>query len=80
MKQLTLERRQIKEERTRIKNQLHAEEAEAMPDFSSIEHSKRRIVFLNTLEKEIKNEIEGSIKENKELAKDIINICTIPGV
>lgn len=51
-----------------------------MPHISSIERSNRRIHFLNTLEKEIKNEIENSIKENKELSKDISNICTIPGI
>lgn len=80
LKQLTRERRQITDERTIVKNQLHAEETEAMPHISSIERSKRRIHFLNTLEKEIKNEIETSIKENKELSEDISNICTIPGV
>jgi transposase len=80
LKQLTRERRQITDERTIVKNQLHAEETEAMPHLSSIERSNRRIHFLNTLEKEIKNEIETSIKENKELSKDISNICTIPGV
>jgi transposase len=80
LKQLTRERRQITDERTIVKNQLHAEETEAMPHFSSIERLKRRIMFLNTLEKEIKNEIEISVKENKELMVDINNICTIPGI
>ena len=80
LKQLTRERRQITDERTIVKNQLHAEETEAMPHFSSIERLKKRILFLNTLEKEIKNEIEISVKEHKELMIDIGNICTIPGV
>lgn len=80
LKQLTRERRQITDERTIVKNQLHAEETEAMPLFSSIERLKKRILFLNTLEKEIKNEIEISVKEHKELMMDIRNICTIPGI
>ena len=80
LKQLTRERRQITDERTIVKNQLHAEETEAMPHLSSIERLKKRILFLNTLEKEIKNEIMSSVKEHKELMIDIENICTIPGV
>lgn len=80
LKQLTRERRQITDERTIVKNQLHAEETEAIPHLSSIERLKRRILFLNTLEKEIKNEIEISVREHKDLVIDIINICTIPGV
>lgn len=80
LKQLTRERRQITDERTIVKNQLHAEETEAIPHLSSIERLKKRILFLNTLEKEIKNEIIGSVKEHNELMIDIENICTIPGV
>lgn len=80
LKQLTRERRQITDERTIVKNQLHAEKTEAMPHLSSIQRLERRIMFLNTLEKEIKNEIKSSIKEHKELMTDIANICTIPGV
>lgn len=80
LKQLTRERRQITDERTIVKNQLHAEQTEAIPHLSSVERLKKRILFLNTLEKEIKKEIENSIKEHKELMIDIGNICTIPGV
>jgi transposase len=80
LKQLTRERRQITEERTIVKNQLHAEQTQAIPHLSSIERLKKRILFLNTLEKEIKNEIQNSVKEHKELMIDIGNLCTIPGV
>ena len=80
LKQLTRERRQIVDERTIVKNQLHAEETEAIPHIQSIGRLKRRIQFLNTLEKEIKNEIKISVKEHKDLMVDINNICTIPGV
>lgn len=80
LKQLTRERRQITDERTIVKNQLHAEQTEAIPHIPSIERLKKRIQFLNTLEKEIKEEIENSVKEHKDLMQDITNICTIPGV
>lgn len=80
LKQLTRERHQITDERTIVKNQLHAEETEAIPHISSVERLKRRITFLNTLEKEIKDEIVSTINMHKELMKDIDNICTIPGV
>ena len=80
LKQLTRERRQITDERTIAKNQLHAEQSEAIPHISSIERLKKRIQFLNTLEKEIKDEITNSVKEHTDLMKDITNICTIPGV
>jgi len=80
LKQLTRERRQITDERTIVKNQLHAEQTEAIPHLSSIERLKKRILFLNTLEKEIKNEIQNSVKEHKELMIDFGNLCTIPGV
>jgi transposase len=80
LKQLTRERRQIVDERTTVKNQLHAEQTEAAPHLSSIERLKRRIAFLNTLEKEIRNEIKSVIKGQKELTTDIANICTLTGV
>lgn len=80
LKQLTRERRQITDERTIAKNQMHAEQSEAIPHTSSIERLKKRIQFLNILEKEIKDEIANSIKEHKDLMQDITNICTIPGI
>lgn len=80
LKQLTRERRQITDERTIVKNQLHAEMTGAIPHLSSIERLKKRIFFLNTLEKEIKNEIDLSVKEHRGLMADINNICTMPGV
>jgi transposase len=80
LKQLTRERRQITDERTIVKNQLHAEETEAIPHVQSIGRLNRRIQFLNALEKEIKDEIKISIKEHKDLMTDVNNICTIPGV
>jgi transposase len=80
MKQLTRERDQIVEERTIAKNQLHAEQSEAEPHSRSIERTKQRILFLDTQEKEIKQELLQLIKKD-EAAKELIPLlCSIPGV
>ncbi len=57
LKQLTRERDQIVQERAMVKNQLHAEKAEAIPNKRSIERIQSRIKFLNKQEAEIKREI-----------------------
>jgi transposase len=57
MRQLTREREQIVEERTMVKNHLHAEQIEAEPNIKSIQRIKERIKMLNRQEKEIKAEI-----------------------
>ena len=80
LRQLTRERGQLIEERTVIKNQLHAEQAEARPNKKTISRIKKRIELLNKQEKEIREEIEGLIKEDKEMRGLLIIICTLPGV
>jgi transposase len=54
LKQLTRERDQIVDERSMVKNQLHAEETEAWPNPKSVRRLKARIKFLNNQEVEIK--------------------------
>lgn len=80
LQQLTRERDQLVAERSAAKNQLHAEEAEAYPNKNTVKRMKARIRFLNTQEKEIKQEIDSIVKSNQELKNEIDNICTIPGV
>jgi len=80
LQQLTRERDQLVAERSVAKNQLHAEQAEAYPNKNTVKRMKARIRFLNTQEKEIKQEIDGIVKSNPELKNEIDNICTIPGV
>lgn len=80
LQQLTRERDQIVAERSAIKNQLHAEQTEAYPNKNSVKRMKSRIRFLNTQEKEIKQEIDTIVKSSTELKNEIDNICTIPGV
>lgn len=80
LQQLTRERDQIVNERVIVKNQLHAEESEAEPNENSLNRIKARIKFLNSQEKEIKNDISGIVKNDENLKKEIDVICTLPGV
>ena len=80
MKQLTRERDQIIHERTMVKNKLHAEEVEAVPNKRSVKRLKDRIKLLNEQEKEIKLDLEKLVKGNKELYEIILLICTITGI
>ncbi len=53
IQQLSRERNQIVDERSQVKNQLHAERLEAFPNKKSIQRLESRIVFLNGQEFEI---------------------------
>ncbi len=80
LQQLTRERDQIVQERSIIKNQIHAENTEAEPNQKSMERMQARIRFLNSQEKEIKEDINCIVKENPDLKQIIDRIITIPGV
>lgn len=78
--QLTRERDQIVEERSMVKNQLHAEESEAEPNIGSLKRLKLRINFLNKQEKEIKSEIDSYIKNENEIKNQLEIVTSIPGI
>ena len=80
LKQLTRERDQMVEERTLVKNQLHAEQAEAYPSKESLARMKARINSLNKQVSEIKEEMNALVKQDKEVNKSVELICSIPGV
>lgn len=80
MRQLTRERDQIVEERTMVKNHLHAELIEAVPNKNSIQRIKERIKMLNRQEEEIKSEITALIKRDDQLAGDISIISSLTGI
>lgn len=80
LKQLTRERDQIVEERSAIKNQLHAEMASYEPLERTLQRLESRISFLNGQEKEIKADIDDLIAECKEVKKEIEIITSIPGM
>jgi transposase len=80
LRQLTRERDQLVNMRTITKNQLHAEQAEAEPNKSSLMRLKKQVDLFNKQEKEIKTEIEQLIKTDQEVRKNVQLICTIKGV
>jgi transposase len=80
LRQLTRERGQIVEERTGVKNQLHAEQVEAEPNKKSIKRIQDRIKMLNKQEKEIKEEVAILIKEDKEKSGLVLLIFSLPGI
>lgn len=80
LQQLTRERDQIVAERVVLKNQIHAENAEAEPNESSLERFEERIKLLNQHEKAIKSDIQKCIDTDDSLKKTIENLQTIPGI
>lgn len=80
MKQLSRERSQTIGERTMVKNQLHAEEAEAEPNASSLARIKRRIAILVEQENEITKEIASLVAKDREIKLLVALLCTIPGI
>ena len=80
MRQLTRERSQLIEERTVLKNQLHAEKAEAEPSAKSIKRIDKRIELLVDQEKEIMEEVAQLLKTDKEVQALVVLLCSIPGI
>lgn len=80
LRHLAREREQLIVERTMLKNQLHAEQAMFDPSEASIERMKARIVLLNQQEKQIKAELQGAIKADKETCRQVELMCTVPGI
>lgn len=80
LRQITRERDQIVEERTMVKNQLHAELVQAHPNDKSIERIMARIKMLNSQIREIINEITQINKSDTEVAEATQLITTIPGI
>lgn len=80
LQQLTRERDQVVQERSVIKNQIHAETSEAEPNPKSLERMQQRIRFLNSQEKEIKNDIKAIVELHPKIRQIVKKITTIPGI
>lgn len=80
IRQLTRERDQLVQERTLVKNQLHAEKSEAEPNKNAVKRITQRIAFLDKQEKEILAEITMLVKRDEEIKALVALICSIPGV
>ena len=80
LKQLTRERDQLIADRTVLKNQLHAEKAEAFPNESTIKRVTKRIQLIDKQELEIRAELAAIVKQDTELVKKINTIPQSPGL
>jgi transposase len=80
LRQLTRERDQIVQERTIVKNRLHAEQAEAQPHKKSITRIKQRIALLDKQDREIQAELRALIKEDEDVQRVVVILCSLPGV
>ena len=80
IRQLTRERDQLVQERTMLKNQLHAEQAEAEPSKTAVKRLNQRIALLDKQEEEITSEIATLVKSDEETALLVKFLCSIPGV
>jgi transposase len=80
LRQVTRERSQLVEERTVLKNQLHAEQAEAFPNKKTINRIQERIKLMDKHQKEIMAEIAEIVKQQEEINKMALVIGSIPGI
>ena len=80
IQQLTRERSQLIDERTVIKNQIHAEKAGAFPNKTSLQRSEKRLALLVKQEAEIMMELRKLIKTDEEVERIVLLICTISGI
>jgi transposase len=80
LRQLVRERAQLIVERTCIKNQLHAEKAEAEPNQQSIGRMKERIALLAKQEKAILAQVQQIVKGDEKAGAAVKLLCTIPGI
>jgi transposase len=80
LQQLTRERSQLTDEKVVIKNQLHAENAEAKPNKKSIERCNKRLALIEKQVKEILQEIKDLIATDDEVKRIVLLVCSITGI
>lgn len=80
LRHLTRERSQIVAQRTMIKNQLHAEKAQAQPYAATITRLNALIKVLNRQEKEVLQELHQIIQASEKIKQQVELITSIPGV
>lgn len=80
LRTLSRERQQIVTERTRIKNQLHAEEHCGVPLKTTIRRMKNRIQYLNKQIDSIEKELKTIVSQDDYISEKVKKITTIPGI
>lgn len=80
LRELTRERGQLIEERTVLKNQLHAEEHSARPNPKTCKRLQVRIKLVDQQEKEIIADINELIKTDQQIREFMTLLCSITGI
>lgn len=80
LQQLTREKAQLVDEKVVIRNQLHAENAEAKPNKRSILRCDKRLELIEKQIKEIQTEIKDLVATDVEVKRIVLLICSITGV
>ena len=80
LKTLTRERQRLVENRTAIKNQLHAEEHTAHPMKTTMTRMKKHIQLIDKQIASIENELRNKVSKEDFLSDKIKKITTIPGI
>lgn len=80
IRHLTRERDQLIEQKTALKNQLHAEKAQAYPGKKTVQRIESHIQFVAQQEKEIMQEIKGYISQDQQIKEQVKLLESVPGI
>ena len=80
LRTLSRERQQLVKEKTRIKNQFHAEEHTGDPIKTTIRRMKSHIKYIDKQINSIENELETIVSKDAYISKKIKKITTVPGL
>lgn len=80
LKSLTRERQKLVENRTVIKNQLHAEEHTAHPMKTVINRMQNHIKYINKQIVSVEKELEKKVSKDDFVSEKIRKVTTIPGI
>jgi len=80
LQHLTRERDQMINERTMLKNQLHAHQSAAFVNASTVKRLKQRIRLLDKQQTDINRELHQLINSNATLKEQVNLITSIPGI
>jgi len=80
LRTLTREKEQLINERTSIKNQMHAEESSAQPFKKVITRYKRRIKYINSQIDAVERDVKQLVDTDDFILDKVNKLTTIPGV
>ncbi|WP_345258588.1 transposase, partial [Flaviaesturariibacter amylovorans] len=80
LRRLTRERGSIVEERTAVKNELHALRHSHAPLAGTLKRTEARIAFLNNQERQVLQELHALVKSDAEVRQVVMLLCSICGV